>query len=53
MGLLDKSQKICEVGHFTVRDSSRRDKATQAAALGTHGTLMERAVRSHESQEYT
>ena len=53
MGLLNKSQKIFEVGHLAVRDSSRCDKGTQAVELGTHWTSLERAVRSHESREYT
>lgn len=53
MGLLNKSQKICEVGHLTVRDSSRCDKGTQAVELGTHWTSLERVACSHECEEYT
>jgi len=52
MGLLDKSQKICEVGHLTVWDISRCDKGTQAVELGTHWRPLESVTGHHEYEEY-
>ena len=52
MGLLNKYQKICEVGHFTLLESSRCDKGRQAVELVTHWTSLDGVASYNECEEY-